>query len=530
MRYLLLVFLYTFSFSISAQPEVWLLSGKDCNICELFEGVSQQRGYQESVVVKGIEYPIKRIDKANMPAFLVAALGDEVVNDKYWPVQLNVAVVDGQSLLYQGNIAQSADFSQAFIKSDYMQPKSKATLEQLHQFGFNYPDFFKQQFNLEYFVNVALHKVTPHKDNALALTLSDFPPARTSSVSLWGSAMQPARNGLFISTRIKQLAERFNEEVPYIVFAHGSDSQALDTLTLNQEDYRFVKAEVKSDFAADVKGIEQWLSSVKNNQAERHLLIQVGHSGPIGAPVWGHALPINQALLKQTIAATGKNTVMVSGACHSGLFAQAASCGFYAAHPDAIATGCQTSLSAIEASDDYLKFFFADNSSRLAQTELDPRDVNQDNQVTFNEAHWFASAQLEDHNLSYTDTDFFVDQYFAQHPAALPNALTLLQITELAKQLSTEEQAALKVMSTGLTPKTEIELKGYVKQHQAAIAALQGKTELSSAKRNALIDLAYPLNLVILARRALYSSLNTSIDEQLQSCEHQPIEAFIRAD
>ena len=50
--------------------------------------------------------------------------------------------------------------------------------------------------------------------------------------------------------------------------------------------------------------------------------------------------------------------VMVSGACHSGLFAQAVQCGFFAAHPDVVASGCQLSPAALETSDDYLRHFF----------------------------------------------------------------------------------------------------------------------------------------------------------------------------
>ncbi len=49
---------------------------------------------------------------------------------------------------------------------------------------------------------------------------------------------------------------------------------------------------------------------------------------------------------------------MVSGACNGGQFAKAVQCGFFAAHPDVRASGCQLSPAALETSDDYLRHFF----------------------------------------------------------------------------------------------------------------------------------------------------------------------------
>lgn len=516
-KYLLLSTVW-FSFSVFSAPEIWLLSGKDCNICELFDEVKQKRGYGEELLVAGKRYPIRHVDKSSLPDFLTLAIGDGV-DSRHWPLQLTVAIVDNETLLYYGNIAQSADFSQAFLNKEYMKPRREVPLEELHDYGFNYLEFFRQQFNLEYFVNVALYGATPHKDNALTIKLSSDFQKNQANLSIWGSAMQPAANGLFISTRINQLQSKLENHDPLVIFAHGKDAEAMDTLTLKDDKYTFVKAPVKADFAADLDGLQDWFSTIKNSEKNNHLIVQVGHSGPNGSPVWGHSLPLDKPLLQSTIEKTGKDTVLVSGSCHSGLFAGAASCGFYAAHPEAIATGCQTSLSAIEASDDYLKFFFSDDKQR---------DLNNDEKVTFNEAHWYASSRLEHHNISYTDTDAIIDDYFLKHPESLGQGISLQKLKGLKGLLSPQEQYALNNMADGLSGETKIDLTDHVAQHKSAIKALEGKTELSSVKRNKVTALNYPLNLVILARRALYKELNMSLSNDLSNCENRDILDFVK--
>jgi hypothetical protein len=83
--------------------------------------------------------------------------------NEYWPVQLNVAVVQGDTILYHGNIAESADWRNGSLKQKYMRPPVTANLDELHSFGFNYGDFFEREFNLEHFSKRALNKPPPYK-------------------------------------------------------------------------------------------------------------------------------------------------------------------------------------------------------------------------------------------------------------------------------------------------------------------------------------------------------------------------------
>ena len=107
---------------------------------------------------------------------------------------------------------------------------------------------------------------------------------------------------------------------------------------------------------------------------------------------------------------------MVSGACNSGMFAKAVQCGFFAAHPDVKASGCQLSPAALETSDDYLRYFFraATAAGDTAKRSRQP--------ATLYDAHWYAATRLENHQLSYTTTDALIDDYFASHADALPAA------------------------------------------------------------------------------------------------------------
>jgi hypothetical protein len=131
----------------------------------------------------------------------------------------------------------------------------------------------------------------------------------------------------------------------------------------------------------------------------------------------GSALTLMPDELKAGFDKTNKPIILVSGSCHSGLFADVAQCVYYAAHPEAISTGCQTSLEAIESTDDYLKYFFLQNNLNA--------DANEDGQVSFDEAHWYASSKLEKHNISYSDFDATVDEYFTEHPDAVSKAIPL---------------------------------------------------------------------------------------------------------
>jgi hypothetical protein len=494
------------------QPEIWLLSGNECNVCEIFDKTKEDRDYGQSISLQNVNFLIKEVDKDKVPDSYKRLVDEIAIGNEYWSVQLNIAVVKGDTLLYHGNIAESADWRNGVINEKYMRPPVTATLDELHSFGFNYGEFFRREFNLEHFAKRALNPSERSDFNVKLdnwVATDDSVKSKNTQVSILGTAKQPAANGLFISTRIRQLQALFSNENLLTIYANGQEKYR-DTLVKTGDQYEFVSSDIDAQYPSTADGMNSWLQNVASSKHDKQLIIQVGHSGPTGTPIWGSALTVTPEALKAGFDKTNQHITLVSGSCHSGLFAKTAQCGYFAAHPGAISTGCQTSLEAIESSDDYVKYFFLEDN-------LDA-DANKDKQVSFHEAHWYSSSKLEKHNISYSDYDASVDEYFASHPADLPNTITLLDLAVVVKTRTVAEQLAYKKMSYGLANDTEINLTNHVALHNKAIETLKNHTEKTSEERNSLSRLAYPLNLVMLARRALYATNNGKAAPMVESC------------
>jgi hypothetical protein len=358
-------------------------------------------------------------------------------------------------------------------------------------------------------------------------------PARLaqSNVILWGSAGIPAANSLFIPTRIAEIRADLERmrlgSVRYLtLFGHGPGVEGNDTSYIDGGRVLFKRADVHADYAADAAGLNAVLTGQRQSERARTLLVQVGHSGPAGSPLWGHGLTLLPADLEPIKRESGGELVMVSGACHSGMFAKAVQCGFFAAHPDVTASGCQLSPAALEKSDDYLRHFFGALSGGPTAPAAAGR--KRAAPVTFNDAHWYASARLEDHQLSYTTTDALVDDYFAAHPDELPATMTAADIVLGARELGQAEAGAAAALTAALPPDTAIALTGYVEANHAAEEKLADARELSSAERNGLIALPYKLELALLARRVAYHARHVD-DAQYTlaaSCERQTLQQF----
>jgi hypothetical protein len=503
------------------QAEIWLLFGSECNVCEIFDRTKQNRGYKDSITLQNVTFPIKSVDKDKVPKAYKAIVAQIAKGNEHWPVQLNVAVVQGDNILYHGNIAESADWRNGFLEQKYMRPPVTATLDELHSFGFNYSDFFEREFNLEHFAKRALNPLDRDDFNARLdqfKVMEEAPTLKNSKVSILGTAKQPAANGLFISTRIRQLQGLFEQDILLTTYANGPDKHR-DTLVKIGDKYEFVSSDIEAQYSSDLAGMNSWLQEISESTHNKQLIIQVGHSGPTGAPIWGSALTVTPEALKAGFDKTGKHITLVSGSCHSGLFANVAQCGYYAAHPDAISTGCQTSLEAIESSDDYLKYF-------VLQDDLNA-DANEDEKISFEEAHWYASSKLEKHNISYSDFDATVDEYFNSHPDELNQVISIAKLSLLIKSLSNAEQLAYKKMSADLSDDIRIDLTNHVILHKQAMEKLKDHTENTSIERNRLSGLEYPLNLVMLARRALYKENNKKVGTKAQFCTSDSVTNYL---
>jgi hypothetical protein len=297
-----------------------------------------------------------------------------------------------------------------------------------------------------------------------------------------------------------------------------------DTSYIDDGRVRFQRADVGAEWAADAAGLSGVLTGVREQSRARTLLVQVGHSGPAGSPLWGHGLTLVPDDLKRLKHESSGTLIMVSGACHSGMFATAVQCGFFAAHPDVTAAGCQLSPEALEASDDYLRHFFRGAAAGAAGARQRNRRP-----ASLYDAHWYASTRLEDHQLSYTTTDALIDDYFAAHPERLPESLSVAEMRSAAPALPPAEAGAVAALTTSLSPDSAIPLSGYVKANHAAEAKLVDAAELSSAERNRILALPYKLMLPLLARRIAYANLDVS-DARFAAvarCERQSLQEFL---
>jgi hypothetical protein len=520
--------------------EVWLASTERCNSCALYQRAAQARGYGLALRYadgSGLTIPILAIDKGVLAADVVSQLPpDEGPQSPYWDTTLTVLVMDVGRVLVAGDIAESADNNGLRFSEAVMFPPAAPDANHPALRGEDlYAAFFASHWNLEYFVDVALGKQPKRAPTPLVDLAAPAPAALgTRNVILWGSAATPLDNALFIPTRIGEIRAALERmslgAIDYVTLhGHGPGVEANDTSYVENGETRFKRADVAADFAADAAGLNSVLTAALHAGGARTLLVQVGHSGLAGSPLWGHGLTVLPADVEPIKHASAGDLIMVSGACHSGMFAKAVQCGFFAAHPEVLAVGCQLSPEAIAASDDYLRHFFGAASGSAASGRSAQRSRSSGAAATLYDAHWQAAARLEDHQIAYTTTDALIDDYFAANPLRLPASLTVAEIRSAARTMTRAEADAITALTQSLTPETAIPLAGYIEANHAAEQKLADATESSSAERNRIAALPYKLMLPLIARRIAYTALQVNDSEYAvaASCERQSLRDFL---
>jgi len=517
--------------------EVWLASTQSCNSCDLYQRAAQSRGYGRALRYAdgaGLTIPILSIDKSALASDLLAQLPEDIgPRGKYWDVTLLVLVVDAGRVMSAGNIAESADNDELrHSRAVMFPPTAPADGDPALRDENLYSAFFASHWNLEYFVDVALGK-RPKRIAKPPVDLASPNAAMLSprNVILWGSAATPLAHALFIPTRLREIRTSIEGlKIGGLRFltldGHGPGVEGNDTSYVEGGRTLFKRAEVRSDYAADAAGLNSVLTGVLRADHASTLLVQVGHAGPTGAPLWGHGLTLSPADLEPIKRDSSDALIMVSGACNGGQFAKAVQCGFFAAHPDVRASGCQLSPDALETSDDYLRHFFRAATTGVANGDSRKRVPPP---TTLYDAHWYASARLEDEAISYTTTDALIDDYFAAHPDKLPDSLTVAAIRSGAPTVGRAEAEAAMALTAGLAPETPIPLSGFVELNHEADAKLADARELSSSERNGIVALPYKLVLPMLARRIAYAGLRVQDPAfaLASACEKQSLPQFL---
>jgi hypothetical protein len=507
--------------------EIWLASSHECNTCGIYAELARRHHYESELTFDlGTELarlPIRSVDKASLSrAILDQMPGNEGPAGRHWRIQLTVIIVQLGKVLAFGNIADSVDLRTTGYPAAMMYPPAHpAGDDPSLQESTDYAAFFLDHWNLEYFLKVALGRRPANNTSHLV----DLNAVRAASLSrsnvvLWGAAETPIKNAAFIAHRIADIRTAFEGRSRIhglrviTLYGRGPTGTSNDTSVLSNGEISFMHPDIPIDYAADLRGIDATLGGIRQSGGAHTLLIHVGHSGLAGIPIWG----LLGTVTPDDISSVGGNDtsklVMVSGGCHSGIFARSVQCGFFAAHPEVTATGCQLSQDAIDQSDDYLKLFFEalGESTRRANVGLD-------------EAHWYASTRIEDHQISYTTVDALADAYFAESPEKLPATMSVAAIRKLRSAGTTPEGAALDKLTAGLSDSVVVGLDDLIARNYEAEKKLEKAREISSRSRNEISHLPYKLMLPMLTRRLIYRSANASDPELARTtkCEAQSL-------
>lgn len=504
---------------------ILLLEADDCGACELYRSFGD--GYPTELrnhPAVDTSIPVSVVHKSAIPAAIAAQFQPH----EYWSQSLSVMVLDGDEVLHVGNIAEASDIANARFPDAIMAPANAAERERAAQSSHFYGEHFKATWKLGYFVDVALGRRQPNPSIREAMLGADGAIAGVSdnNLILWGSTATPSGNPLYISERIadtrEALAPIAGPSLNVITLYGNGDDPRPDTSVLVDGEERFIQSPIDTPHSPDLQTLGRLFESLRGTG--HNLLVQIGHSGPTGAPLWGHLATVDAPLLESLVDKTGSELVMVSGACNSGQFAAAPSCGFFAAHPEVVATGCQKSPEALRGSDDYLGEFFGGVRSSEA-------DLDRDGAVSFAEAHWFASVRLEHHQIPYDSLDALVDAYWQANADALPDAIGFARLGNLAQRVgSAEEQWAVAQFVDRVPGDTPITTSDALRINREALEKVAAMTEASSAERNATMALDYPLVLSSLARRLLWRD---SVEvgpaaAKIRHCASQGIGDFLR--
>ena len=68
------------------QPEIWLLSGNECNVCEIFDKTKVDRDYGHSISLQNVNFLIKEVDKDSVPDSYKRLVDEIAKGNEYWPV------------------------------------------------------------------------------------------------------------------------------------------------------------------------------------------------------------------------------------------------------------------------------------------------------------------------------------------------------------------------------------------------------------------------------------------------------------
>lgn len=418
-----------------------------------------------------------------------------------------------------GDIGDSADLRSVRLPPEITTPdlgRDPGAVRAAHS------TFVSQQllrsWNLDWFYRLA-------KDPQLARTRSDdawiasatdtLPaPLEPANALVISTASGAADNEIFNALRIEEIRTSLTQwlgvdAAQIRVFYGDGNERGANALEVRDGRIGLVRRSVAGAMPFTPDAALRIFQSIRARPGSRNLMVLVGHGNPEGAGMWSSATALSPRTLRALHEHGGGDDVLVSGNCYGGIMARAMSCGFFGARPDIVATGCQADAAEVAQSRDYLHMFF----SSLAPDTRHLVDTDGNGTISFAEAHWYASIEGDQRNVTYTSLDALADQWFEDHASA-PRSLAVREIRALAVHADPAESQALERLLAGHEPDLPISLADLAGQSQQWIPG--------RAMPRAMLGQ--------LARRLLYLAGAGAADPAaatLRSCENRSIGEFL---
>ncbi|MDR2214247.1 MAG: hypothetical protein LBE59_00205, partial [Nevskiaceae bacterium] len=320
-----------------------------------------------------------------------------------------------------GDIMDSADLRNARYPIDLTTPnadKDPGEVRGAHSQFIR--DLYLRSWNLNWFYQVALHpELAASRSGAAWLSANPATltqPLGAANVMLMSTASGAADNEIFNALRIEEirdiLAQSIALDPSQLRIFYGSDNAVgPNALEVRGGRIGLVRRNVAGSTPFSPDAAQRIFQSIRAQPGSHNLLVLIGHGNPEGAGMWGSPMPLSPETLHAMHDHGGGDDVLVSGNCFGGVMARAMSCGFFGARPDIVATGCQADAADVAQSRDYLHVFF----SSLTSQNRGRADVNDDGDISFAEAHWSASIDGDERNITYTSIDALADAWFDAH-------------------------------------------------------------------------------------------------------------------
>jgi hypothetical protein len=288
------------------------------------------------------------------------------------------------------------------------------------------------------------------------------PKTEKTNILILGTANTPLDNPVFTGltiNKVKKSLDKVTDIKPIILYGSG-ETASCDTCQVVKVDEQkdkvreFIKFDVGAIAENSEANISSFFSSSKKKKAEKNLVVLVGHGTPEGFPTWldpfGQFVPEEMEELHKS---SGAQNILISGNCFGGVMAQTVSCAFMAANPNVPASGCWEDADTGKDMPDYISKFF----ESLNNTEA---DYNSDGDISFAEAHAFASLNVSDQDQPYTTIDSMADEYYTKNQYLLNKPIKLNALISIARKYATASERAVLENLLSDSSINEVDLSG----------------------------------------------------------------------